>query len=136
MFRSPRSTRTARSSPPTLDALLLTLPDDVVVFIVGGTFFVVASTGLFVVAENPVDVAVGAAAAATAADHIRELVSDAVPFVPFIDAIVVSDLPNSDDLPALVVPQDLLLPTILNGPSVVDPATLSVLRLLGFTVLR
>lgn len=136
MFRAPRPTRSSRPSPPTLDALLLTLPDEVVVFIVGGTFFVVAPTGLFVIAENPVDVSVGAAAAATAADRIRALLSDTVPLAPFVDAIVVSDSLPGDGLPALVVPRDLVLPTILNGPTVIDPVALEALRTLDFGTLR
>ena len=136
MFRTPRPTRSSRISPPTLDSSLLALPDGIVVFIVGGTYFVVAATGLFVVAENRVDVSVAAAAAATAADQIRALLSDRVPFVPFIDAIVVSDAAPGDSLPALVVPRDLLQATILNGPAVIDSATLDTLRELDFTVLR
>ena len=112
------------------------MPSSVTVYIVGGTYFVVAETGLFVVAENSIDLRAAAAAAAIEADRLRGLLSDQVPFVPFIDAVAVGDDEGFGQLPSLIVPHDLVLSTILSGPRVIDPSTLDTLRLLGYPVLH
>lgn len=129
MFRSTRHTH------PPLEATLRALPSSVTVYIVGGTYFVVAETGLFVIAENSIDLRAASVAAAVEADRLRGLLSDQVPFVPFIDAVAVGD-ESGESLPSLVVSHDLVLSTILSGPRVIDAATLDTLRLLGYPVLH
>lgn len=135
MFRTTRTARTTRTRPPTLEGVLAALPDPITVYIVEGTYFVVAPSGLFVVAENPIDLAVGAAAAANGADRIRDTLATRLPWVPFVDAVVVSDR-DGDGLPALTVPIDLVASTILGGPDVIDRPTLERLSALDFPVLR
>ena len=127
MFRSQRVT------PTTLAETLRSLPDAVAVFDVGKAWLVVGPSGLFVLTEDGGDLAADALRAAERADAVRLKLSDELVWVPFIDAMcVTNDVTFDPAQPCLIVPHDLVAHTVTGGPVSVDTETLGKLTLLGY----
>ncbi|HPB44931.1 MAG: hypothetical protein M9952_03060 [Microthrixaceae bacterium] len=129
MFRHSRQTQRP------IEDTLRGLPSGFVVYVVEGTYVVVGTTGVFVIAENSIDLHAAAAAAAIGAHRLRSELADALPFVPFVDAIAVGSCATPSDLPALIVPHDMVESTIVGGPTVIDWSTLESLQHLSYPVL-
>lgn len=129
MFRS-------RAIPVPLAHLLSGLPDDSTVFDVGDAFLVVTPRGVFVLTEDEGDLNAACTRAATRSDSIRAELADGLAWVPFIDAMCTTYDPHfNPNQPCLVVPQDLVVPTLSSGPDQVDPETLAALRTLRYRVI-
>ena len=83
---------------------------------------------LFVLTEDDGDLAVSTRRAAARADSVRLALSDQLFWVPFVDAMCVThDVDFDPDQPCLVVPHDLVVPTVSGGPVHIDADTLGKL---------
>lgn len=130
MFRSQRLT----AAP--LDEQLRGLPSSVSVYVLDEAWLVVSPSGLFVLTEDQGDLAAAARRAADRADTVRLELSDQLVWVPFIDAMCATGEVHFDPAqPCLVVPQDLVVHTVVEGPGRIDAETLAKLRLLGYPTL-
>lgn len=130
MFRSQRLTSVS------LEEQLRSLPVSVTVYVLDGAWLVVSQSGLFVLTEDEGDLAAAARRAADRADAVRLELSDQLVWVPFIDAMCATPETQFDPAqPCLIVPQDLIVHTVLEGPARIDADTLATLRLLGYPTL-
>lgn len=76
------------------DRVVMTLPDDYLVRRCVDTWVVVGPTGLFVVGRANGDVEGCARRTSSMAQALRTRLADALPWVPFVSAVVVADAPN------------------------------------------
>jgi hypothetical protein len=101
---------------------------------------VVGPTGVFVLVAEGKSRAKSASAAVTAAETLRERLADFLMWVPFVDAILVTnqapDVGPSDQLACSAVPIDLLRTTITDGPTHIDEETLGRLALFSLRKFR
>lgn len=118
--------------------MLQTLPRGYGVFAVDGSWLIVGPTGLFVVALRGDDDALACSHAVDGAVSVRTHLADALHWVPFIDAIVVTDdrddrheghgVHESDCTP---VPPSALRATLCDGPRVIDDDSLARIMMVG-----
>lgn len=118
-----------RPRPGTSDVRVrvTTLPDDYLVRRLGEHWVVVGPTGLFLVAR---DVEAGPGApdrVAALALLLRTRLADAVPWVPYVDVVLVGDPERSHPACTFVEP-DLVESALTNGPHVLDGVALHQLR--------
>ena len=98
-----------------IDVLHDSLPEGFHAIRAGGVELVVGPTGLFAVTADEPDVVTAARRAANAASRAREVVSSALSWSPFIDALVVVDrlIGKADE--ATVVPRRHLRDVLSSG---------------------
>jgi hypothetical protein len=103
------------------------LPLDYVVSRLGDHWIVLGPTGLFVVGRAGDDLTLDANTTLALAHRIRAHLSDAMPWVPFIDALLVT---AEEDLsvPCTVVDIATLEMALLSGPVSIDDVGLAQLR--------
>jgi hypothetical protein len=103
------------------------LPLDYVVSRLGEHWIVLGPTGLFVVGRAGDDLAEDANTTLALAHRIRAHLSDAMPWVPFIDALLVT---AEEDLsvPCTIVDIATLEMALLSGPTSIDDVGLGQLR--------
>jgi len=116
-----------RPSTPDVRVQVMTLPDDYLVRRLHDHWAVVGPTGLFLVGRCEGDPAQYALRTAAAAHLLRTRLADVVPWVPFIDAVVVADEERTD-LSCSVIEVDQLLRVLTDGNVVLDPGALQLLR--------
>lgn len=104
----------------------MTLPDDYLVRRLWDHWAVVGPTGLFLVGRGPDE---GGSPDRTAewAMLLRTRLADVVPWVPYVDAVVIGD-PSSVHQACTFVELDLLESVLTNGPRVLDGVALHQLR--------
>lgn len=90
----------------------------------GDAHFVAGSSGIFVLALADGDVPKTARKLIALARVTRSRLADHLTWVPFVDSFVVTAQAGSDHAEATVVPIDMLLEIICEGPPTVDRATL------------
>jgi hypothetical protein len=105
----------------------MTLPDDYLVRRVREHWAVVGPTGLFVVGRCEGDPAVCARLTAAVAHEMRTRLSEVVPWVPFVDPVVIAEQEHPD-LDCAVIELDRLQSVLTEGPVVVDDYGLGQLR--------
>jgi hypothetical protein len=123
--------RAGHPLPSAIDQVLDGLPPDLVVAADGDARFVAGPAGAFVLLPTPPrGPAVDGAATRIhdLAARTRAELGDHVAWVPFLDALLVSAsrLVRRDDV--TVAPVDLLGMVLVEGPPVIDAATLAALR--------
>lgn len=116
-----------RPSTPDVRVQVMTLPDDYLVRRMHDHWAVVGPTGLFLVGRCEGDPAVCARRTASAAHRLRTSLADVVPWIPFVDAVVVADEERSD-LSCTVIEIDQLEAVLTGGARVLDDAGLQLLR--------
>ena len=124
--------RTSRSTVSGLSRELHGLPPQHLTYLLDDAWLVVGPTGLFVLLEDEGDIAAAAAAVVRYAGELRSRLCDTLAWVPFVDAVVITNDPRSCSVPeCLVVPIDMLRDMICNGPRTIDPQPLMQLALIG-----
>jgi hypothetical protein len=104
-----------------------TLPDDYLVRRLGDHWVVVGPTGCFVVGRAVEEDSGAPERAAELAVLFRTRLADAVPWVPYVDVVLVGDPERSHPVCTYVEP-DLLETVLTNGPAVLDGVALHQLR--------
>jgi hypothetical protein len=117
-----RPTRTAAGD---VAAELRELPTTHVTFQHDGAWFVLGPTGLFVVADGQLDARQAGLAAVLGARRLRVDIASELAWIPFVDALVVSDADAPEGLPCPSVPLRMLRSTLTDGPRIVDDSTLA-----------
>ncbi|MEZ5144923.1 MAG: hypothetical protein R2726_20760 [Acidimicrobiales bacterium] len=114
-----------------IDRSLAVLPGDFAVAGAGATRLVIGPPGAFVLEGcAPERLEVGAARVAGLAAATRAILADHVSWVPFVDGLVVV-AGRTDPHPSVtMVPVDLLVDTLVQGPEVVSPPVLSTVHAL------
>lgn len=126
MFRSSRSL-----SDETRDELVR-LGTAHITFQIEDGWFVVGPTGLFVVSAADGELRSEAQRVSERAQELRASLAQELSFVPFVDAVLISDeQPTPTSLPCITLGADRLRATIAEGPRTVDDATLGRLGLLA-----
>ena len=128
--------KSQRASPATLEETLLTLSAPISVFVLDGAWLVAGPSGLFVLTQDDGDLPAATARASALADAVRLELSDQLVWVPFVDAMCASAEVGVDDQPCLVIPHDLVVPTVSAGPHTLDAETLTKLGTLRYPILR
>jgi hypothetical protein len=119
MFRSVRAV-------PDVGAELRELPATHVAYLAEGSWIVLGPTGLFVVTDGASGLYEAALTSVLGAFRLRSDLATELAWVPFVDALVVTDdPPPADELPCPAVPARLLRSTVSEGPRIVDEGTLS-----------
>lgn len=114
-----------------IDRSLAALPGDFAVAGAGTTRLVIGPPGAFVLEGcAPERLEVGAARVAGLAVATRGILADHVSWVPFVDGLVVVADRSPSHPSVTVVPVDLLVDTLVQGPEVVSPAVLATVHLL------
>jgi hypothetical protein len=118
-----------RSNPHARDVSrqVARLPLDYLVCRLADHWIVVGPTGLFVVGQVGDDPLGVAEATLSLAHRVRSRLSDVVPWVPFVDSLVVSEEPNMS-LPCTVVDIATLEMALLSGPVSIDSSGTAQLR--------
>jgi hypothetical protein len=112
-----------------VDRALAALPGDFCLAGAGTARLVVGPPGAFVLeACTPVRLDVSAARVAGLAVATRAILADHVSWVPFVDGLVVLDGGRATHPAVTVVPSDLLLDTLVQGPEVIDGTVLRTAR--------
>ena len=103
-----------------------------ITFQIDDGWLVVGPTGLFVVSTATGDLATAADDVCTRAGEIRKRLANDLSFVPFVDAVLVTDerLPGGA-LPCMAIDPSNLRTTIAEGPRTIDDETLGRLGLLA-----
>jgi hypothetical protein len=110
-----------------IDRLLAGLPATHTVASQESARLVVGPSGATVILLGERDVANAADRAARLAAATRASLADHVAWVPFVDAVVVTDDAERSPASATVVPPDLLGEVLVEGPEVIDPPALGVI---------
>jgi hypothetical protein len=110
-----------------IDRLLAGLPATHTVASQDAARLVVGPCGATVVLLGERDVPDAADRAARLAAATRTALADHVAWVPFVDAVVVTDDADRSATAATVVPPDLLGEVLVEGPEVIDPPALDVI---------
>lgn len=119
----PMSGAVARTTTaPGVAGLLDGLPEGHLVVGVGEDTLVVGPTGAFVIGAAGQDHIATAERVGRRAETLRGVLASVLPWTPFVDALVVADLPVGPVPGASVVPPWMLLDTLLSGPRLLDPA--------------
>ncbi len=105
----------------------MTLPDDFLVRRCDDHWIVVGPTGLFVVGRANGDLRSATRDAVAMASLVRTRLADLVPWVPFVNAVVVAER-DRHDLNCPVVDLDGLRPFLRDGGSQLDGNGLHALR--------
>lgn len=87
---------------------------------------VVGPTGVFVVGQSEGDPAVAADEVVSLAHRIRSELSEAIPWTPFVDALLVAD--EDVRVPCTVIGLGSLEMALLSGPALIDDIGLAQLR--------
>ena len=103
------------------------LPLDYVVERLDEHWIVLGPTGVFVVGRAGDDLALDAEATIALAHRIRTQLSDVVPWVPFVDALLVTAEADLS-VPCTIVDIATLEMALLSGPISIDEVGLSQLR--------
>jgi hypothetical protein len=117
--------RPLRTTAGDVAAELRELPTSHVTFQHDGTWFVLGPTGLFVVADGHDDARRAGLAAVAGARQLRGDIAAELAWIPFVDALVVSDADAPPGLPCPSVPLRMLRSTLTEGPRIVDDAPLA-----------
>lgn len=105
----------------------MTLPDDYLVRRLGDHWAVVGPTGLFLVGRDPDGMPGAADRSAATALLLRTRLADVVPWVPYVDVVLIGD-PDRTHPACTVVELELLESVLTNGPRVLDGVALHQLR--------
>jgi len=105
----------------------MTLPDDFLVRRCDEHWIIVGPTGLFAVGRANGDLRTDTRDTVTMARVVRTRLADVVPWVPFVNAVVVGDR-DRHDLSCPVVDLDGLVPLIRDGGTQLDDSALHALR--------
>jgi hypothetical protein len=116
-----------RPTTPDVRVQVMTLPDDYLVRRFRDHWAVVGPTGLFLVGRCEGDTTACALRTAAAAHLLRTRLADVVPWVPFVNAVVVADEERAD-LACTVIDIDQLEGVLTDGHEVLDPSGLHALR--------
>ncbi|MEZ5322451.1 MAG: hypothetical protein R2698_10330 [Microthrixaceae bacterium] len=117
-----RSSRLAKAST---EEILRSLLDRIEVFRVGDVFLAASPNGLFTVSEDEGDLLGATHRSAETAVWVRAELARLMSWVPFVDPMCVSTTGVDDhDLPAAVIPHDLVAHTLTSGPAVIDAETI------------
>ena len=120
----------------TAEAALAALPASCRVFKLEDAWLVVARTGMMVITADDIDLPAAAHRAAALAESTRSQLFDTLQFVPFVDAVVLtSSLDYPIDLPALIIPFDMLEFAVTNSSPTIDEATFEQLTELRLPLL-
>jgi hypothetical protein len=103
------------------------LPMDYFVCRLTDHWTVVGPTGIFVVGSSGDDPLFAAETTISLAHRIRTLLSDLIPWVPFVDALLVGG-EDHPGLPCTVIDGASLEMALLSGPLSIDEAGMSELR--------
>jgi hypothetical protein len=117
-----------------LDGLLAGLPADWVIGHRDTARLAVGPTGAFVLVPGEGDLAAVADHAHELAQRTRAALARHLSWVPFVDAAVVTSDDRHGDAAAILVPLDLLLELLVQGPPVIDRPAIAVLN--GLLVAR
>ncbi|WP_334144722.1 hypothetical protein [Rhabdothermincola sp.] len=117
----------ANASLDGIDSVLAGLPPACVVASSGVARLVVGPPGAFVLLPSGADPSTTAERAGHLAATTRAALAEHVSWVPFIDAVVIHDTPLRNGS-ATSVPLDLLPETLVEGPVVIDPSTVAMIR--------
>lgn len=125
--------RTALNLSTDLADELRRLPAGHATYALEDAYLTVGPAGVFVLVDAEGDVAGACRRAADHATRVRTELADLMAWVPFVDAVAVTDRHDYDPgQPALVIPPDLVRFTVSDGPRTVDADTLARLHLLRF----
>jgi hypothetical protein len=116
-----------RPNTPDVRVQVMTLPDDYLVRRLHDQWAVVGPTGLFLVGRSEGDPASAARKTAAAAHLLRTRLADVVPWMPFVNAVVVAD-EERNDLSCSVIEVDQLEPVLIDGNRELDDGALQLLR--------
>lgn len=116
-----------RPNTPDVHVHVMTLPDDYLVRRVHDQWAVVGPTGLFLVGRSDGDPAAAARRTAAAAHLLRTRLADVVPWMPFVNALVVAD-EECSDLSCSVIRVDRLESMLTDGHRELDDGALQQLR--------
>lgn len=116
--------------PQRMDRVLTTLPPLSVVAASGSARFVVGPSGAFVLLPTPTPEAINGAAARLdlLVQSTRSALCDHLSWVPFLDALLVSESDVKGRAPVTVVALDLLHDVLTEGPAMIDGPTLACIR--------
>jgi hypothetical protein len=117
--------RPIRTAAADVAAELRELPTSHVTFQHDRAWFVLGPTGLFVVADGQLDARRAGLAAVLGARRLRVDIASELAWIPFVDALVVSDADAPEGLPCPSVPLRMLRSTLTDGPRIVDDSTLA-----------
>lgn len=106
-----------------LDRILGSLPDPYVVTALGRARFVLGPSGAHVIALDDGTPA-APSALARLASVIRSALAERIAWVPFIDALLVTER-DEPCPPATRVPHDLIASALVDGPDVITPNDLA-----------
>jgi hypothetical protein len=118
---------TTPNSAEQIDRLLAGLPPTHTVASQESARLVVGPCGATVILLGERNVPDAADRAARLAAATRTALADHVSWVPFVDAVVVTDDVDRSPTSATVVPPDLLGEVLVEGPEVIDPPALDVI---------
>jgi hypothetical protein len=116
------------TGPRALDEILAALRPGAAVGWRPGANMVVSPSGAFVLVPGGEDLAEAAERAHNLAGRARGALARHLSWVPFIDAAVISRHGAHADLPAIVVPPDLVAELVRSGPPVIDGPAIVVVR--------
>ncbi|MCC5950829.1 MAG: hypothetical protein JJU45_01920 [Acidimicrobiia bacterium] len=129
MQRNGQHTARAAAMEEDLDRILASLPADHLVAHLGVARLCIGHTGAFVIAPSGDSLGEAAATVHSLAEHTRQVLSDHLPWTPFLDALVICGGDDGDHVPAATtVPLDLLASTLCEGPTLVDERVLTAVR--------
>jgi len=111
-----------------LDGLLDGLPPGWVIGHREAARLAVGPSGAFVLVPGDGDLAEAAEQAHTLAQRTRSALARHLSWAPFVDAAVVTADDRHADAAAILVPLDLLLELLVQGPPVIDRPAISVLH--------
>lgn len=103
------------------------LPPEFEVRRLGEHWSIVGPTGIFVVGRATRDVARSAERTSSIAHELRGQLSHLIPWVPFVDALVIADKEHSD-LACTVIELDMLVFALTWGGTTIDPIGLAQLQ--------
>jgi hypothetical protein len=117
--------RPVRTAAVDVAAELRELPTSHVTFQHERAWFVLGPTGLFVVADGSDDPFQSGLVAVVGARRLRSDIASELAWIPFVDALVVSEDAEPVGLPCPSVPLRMLRSALTEGPRIVDDDTLS-----------
>jgi hypothetical protein len=122
-------TETDDPMPRRMDRVLASLPPLYVVAASGTARFVVGPSGAFVLLPgSPDGVDHAAARLDLLVQSTRTALCDHLAWVPFLDALLVSDADVKQRAPVTIVALDLLHDVLTEGPRMIDDPTLGCIR--------
>jgi len=116
--------------PRRMDRVLSTLPPIFVVAASESARFIVGPSGAFVLLPTTTPGGVSGAAARLdlLVQSTRSALCDHLSWVPFLDSLLVSEVDVKGRAPVTIVALDLLHDVLVEGPAMIDPATLTCIR--------